>query len=109
MEIVYEKDKPGKDGIKYIIRGPNIDWGVITLEPNQNMSPHYHKEVEETFYIISGTFTFLIKDKKELEAPAGTAIRFEATESHGFKNKGKTPAKCVFIKHIYKPDDKVAC
>jgi mannose-6-phosphate isomerase-like protein (cupin superfamily) len=108
MQIVYEKDLPGKDGVAYLIRGPHIDWGVITLQPGANLKPHYHKEVEETFYIIEGTTTFVFKDK-EFDAPAGTALRLEPTETHGLKNKGKTVSKMVFIKDIYRPDDKVSC
>ena len=108
MEIVNEKDKASKDGVKYMIRGPHIDWGVITLEPNQVMAKHLHQEVEETFYIMTGTVTFLLQDK-EMDAPAGTALRMSPNEHHGLKNKTNTQAKLVFMKDIYRPNDKVAC
>jgi mannose-6-phosphate isomerase-like protein (cupin superfamily) len=110
MQIVKEVEQEAKGPVKYMIRGPNIDWGVITLAPGESMTPHFHQEVEETFYIIEGTTTIVVKDKnKEIEAPAGTAIRLEPTEQHGLKNAGKIPTKMVFIKHIYRPKDKVDC
>ena len=110
MQIVYEKEQATKGPVKYMIRGPNIDWGVITLAPGESMTPHFHKEVEETFYILEGVTTILVKDKnQEIEAPAGTAIRLEPTEQHGLKNKGSIHTKMVFIKHIYRPVDKVDC
>jgi quercetin dioxygenase-like cupin family protein len=108
MQVVNEKDITPKDGVAYLIRGPNIDWGVITLQPGQIHKPHLHNEVEETFYIIAGTTTFMLKDK-EFDAPTGTALRLEPKESHGLKNKGKEITKMVFIKHLYRPNDKVNC
>jgi mannose-6-phosphate isomerase-like protein (cupin superfamily) len=108
MQIVNEQEMPEKGGVRYIIRGPHIDWGVITLQPGQAMGPHLHNEVEETFYIMEGTTTFVLKDK-EYDAKAGTALRLEPTESHGLKNKGTTVTKMIFIKDIYRPDDKVNC
>jgi quercetin dioxygenase-like cupin family protein len=108
MQIVKESEQAAKGPVKYMIRGPNIDWGVITLAPGEAMSAHFHNEVEETFYILEGTTTFFLKDK-DIDAPAGTAIRLEATESHGLKNNGTTATKMVFIKNIYRPNDKVDC
>ncbi|GAJ06057.1 unnamed protein product, partial [marine sediment metagenome] len=30
-------------GVKYIIRGPRIDWGIILLKPGQTMGVHGHR------------------------------------------------------------------
>lgn len=110
MQIVKESEQIAKGPVKYMIRGPYIDWGVITLAPGESMAPHFHKEVEETFYIIEGVTTIIVKDKnQEIAAPAGTAIRLEPTEQHGLKNTGSIPTKMVFIKNIYRPTDKVDC
>jgi mannose-6-phosphate isomerase-like protein (cupin superfamily) len=108
MQIVNEKEIQAKDGVKYLIRGPNIDWGVITLKPGEKLSPHLHNEVEETFFVLEGTTTFILKEK-ELDGSAGMGIRLEPKESHGLKNKGTVPTRMVFIKHIYRPNDKINC
>ena len=54
MELVREEDKAyrfGDWGIKYLFRGPRIDWGVFYLKPGTNLGAHYHNQVEETFFI----------------------------------------------------------
>ena len=57
MEIVREQDQAyrgGKSGVKYLVRGPNIDWGVILFAPGDELGRHLHREVEETFYFVEG-------------------------------------------------------
>ena len=108
MQIIKENEMEDKGGVRYMIRGPQIDWGLITLKPGDLKPAHLHNEVDETFYIIEGTTTFILEDQ-ELDALAGTAVRLEAKESHGLKNNGKTVTKMIFIKESYKPNDKVNC
>ncbi len=108
MKIVKEQEQKNDGGVVYMIRGPQIDWGTITLQPGEEKGAHYHNELAETFYIMEGTTTFVLADQ-ELDVPAGTAIRLTATESHGLKNKGEVATKMVFIKEEYKPEDKVNC
>ena len=108
MQFVTEADMPAKGPVKYLIRGPHIDWGVITLAPGESMGGHFHQEVEETFYILEGTTTITVNGK-EVVCPKGSALRLDATEKHALKNAGTIPTKMVFIKHIYRPTDKVDC
>ncbi|QEE15170.1 cupin domain-containing protein [Promethearchaeum syntrophicum] len=108
MKIIFEDKLIDDNGVKYMNRGPDIDWGLITLQPGQEKPPHYHEKMGETFYITEGTMTFVLKDK-EFNAPKGTAIRLEAFETHGLKNKTDSQAKLLFIKERYLPKDKVNC
>jgi mannose-6-phosphate isomerase-like protein (cupin superfamily) len=108
MKIVNETEQTNSGGVVYMLRGPQIDWGTITLQPGDEKGAHLHNEVDETFYITEGTTTFILGDG-EVDVPAGTAIRLEAKESHGLKNKGQSVTKMVFIKESYKPEDKVNC
>ena len=109
MRIIYEKDQEGKGGVKYMIRGPQIDWGVIELAAGEEKPPHYHEHLAETFYVMQGTMTFVLADH-EIDLPAGTAIRLIEKESHGLKNKSRaTPSKVIFIKEQYLPSDKINC
>ena len=35
-------------GVKYLFRGPHIDWGVLKMKPGDTLGHHYHDRVEET-------------------------------------------------------------
>ncbi|MGD2176081.1 MAG: cupin domain-containing protein [Candidatus Brocadiaceae bacterium] len=94
-------------GPKYLFRGPRIDWGLIRFLPGEELGAHYHNEVEETFYFTSGRGT-LIADGLEYDIGPGDAFRMEPGEIHNVVNTGQDPLDGVFIKHTYKPDDKVS-
>ena len=111
MEKVRESEKEyrnGDWGVKYLMRGPKIDWGVILLKPGQRMGGHYHDKVEETFYVLEGEATFYVDDKPHYLA-AGDAVRLQAPERHDVFNESNQPLKMVFIKCPYLPKDKVSC
>jgi len=96
----------GDSGVKYLFRGPHLDWGVILLLPGQSLGGHYHNQVEETFYVLEGKASFLVNDVRHALVP-GDAIRLESTERHSVANGGDEPLKLVFIKYPYLPKDKV--
>lgn len=109
MQRVKESEQEfrgGNSGVKYLFRGPKIDWGVILLLPGQRLGGHFHNEVEETFYVLDGQATFYVNDVKHLLV-AGDAVRLEAPERHDVVNDGDQPLKMVFIKCPYLPKDKV--
>ncbi len=108
MKIIHEKDQPNQGGVQYMNRGPDIDWGLITLQPNEEKPAHYHESMGETFYVIQGIMTFILKNE-EVSIPAGSAIRLEAKETHGLKNETQAIAKLIFVKEKYLPQDKVDC
>jgi len=96
----------GDSGVKYMLRGPNLDWGVIRLKPGESMAGHYHNETEETFYLKAGSATF-VSGGEEMAVGAGEVLRFEPGEDHGIRNDSDAVVDIVFIKYPYKPDDKV--
>jgi mannose-6-phosphate isomerase-like protein (cupin superfamily) len=109
MQRVRESEcayRGGDSGVKYLFRGPKIDWGVILLLPGQTLGRHYHEEVEETFYVLQGKATFVVNDQ-ELPAEEGDAFRMEPTDRHDIRNESDQPLKLVFIKCPYLPKDKV--
>jgi mannose-6-phosphate isomerase-like protein (cupin superfamily) len=111
MERVRESEKEyrSKDsGVKYLLRGPKVDWGVILLKPGQSLGGHYHDKVEETFYILEGEATFYVDDTPH-HLVAGDAVRLQAPERHDVFNEGDEPLKMLFIKCPYLPEDKVSC
>jgi mannose-6-phosphate isomerase-like protein (cupin superfamily) len=96
----------GESGPKYLFRGPRIDWGLIRFLPGEELGPHLHEEVEETFYFHTGTGTFVV-DGLEYDIEPGDAFRVEPGEAHNVVNTGAVTLDGVFIKHTYRPDDKV--
>jgi mannose-6-phosphate isomerase-like protein (cupin superfamily) len=109
MQRVSESEcayRGGNSGVKYLLRGPKIDWGIILLLPGQKLGGHYHNEVEETFYVMAGRGTFVVNGT-ELVAVAGDALRMESADRHDVRNDGDEPLKLVFIKCPYLPQDKV--
>ena len=73
MQRVNERDgefRGGDWGVKYFMRGPKIDWGLILLKPGQVMGEHGHREVEETFYCLEGAPTMIVDGKDVQENPA---------------------------------------
>jgi quercetin dioxygenase-like cupin family protein len=109
MQRVTESEQEyrgGKSGVKYLFRGPKLDWGVILLLPGERLGEHFHNEVEETFYVLEGQIACYANGVRHALA-AGDAVRFEAPEHHDMANESERPARMVFIKHPYMPKDKV--
>ena len=100
--------RSGDSGVKYLMRGPSIDWGVIRLKPGEYMAEksHGHNFIDETFYFVEGDGVMIIDDK-EIEALEGSAFLVEPKEMHNIRNDSDTSIKIVFIKGEYKPEDKI--
>ena len=110
MDIVREQDQPyrgGSSGVKYLFRGPRIDWGVILFAPGEQLGRHVHHEVEETFYFVEGGGGRFIVDGTEHAITVGAAFRIEPGEVHNIVNDTDAPLKAVFIKSAYLPKDKI--
>lgn len=111
MQRVNEREcayRGGASGVKYLLRGPRIDWGVILLLPGEQLGGHYHNEVEETFYVLQGQGRFIVNDEPYAVAE-GDVLRMEPTDRHDIVNDSQAPLKMVFIKCPYLPKDKVDC
>ena len=59
----------------------------ITIPPGKSSTPHYHKETEETYLILSGLASMVI-DKEQLELEVGEAVLIEPMEIHQISNQG---------------------
>lgn len=113
MKEVHENEfkyRGGDSGVKYLMRGPNIDWGVILLKPGESMEKkpqgHGHNIIDETFYFMEGNGVMIVNGK-EYKAPQGSVFLIEPKEMHNVKNDSKKPLKVAFIKSKYLPDDKI--
>lgn len=109
MEKVNEHDcefRFGDHGPKYFLRGPNLEWGVIVFRPGQELGPHKHAEVEETFYFEAGTPKMIVDGAEHRVAP-GDVFRLEPGEAHNIVNDVDGDTRVIFIKCPYRPEDKI--
>lgn len=109
MEHVNEADcefRHGDHGPKYLMRGPHIDWGIIVFHPGQELGPHCHEQVEETFYFLEGAPMIRIDDARIRVTP-GDVFRIEPGECHDIINDSDAATRMVFMKTPYLPEDKV--
>jgi mannose-6-phosphate isomerase-like protein (cupin superfamily) len=111
MERANEFDlsyRDGDHGVKYLFRGPVIDWGVLRFLPEQELGRHYHERVEETFYFTKGAPKMLVGGS-EIRIRPGDAVRLEPGEVHNIVNDTSEPIEAVFMKTPHEPSDKVKC
>ena len=111
MEMVREEEKTfrnGDWGIKYLFRGPRLDWGIVFLKPGTSMGAHYHEEVEETFLILEGQGALKVNGS-EIPVAQGMAFRLEPGEKHDLRAAEHSHLRGIFIKVPYLPDDKINC
>ncbi len=99
--------RDGDSGVKYLMRGPRIDWGIILVKPGQALGGHFHEQVEETFYFVEGRGVIVVNGQEHPATP-GDVYRLDPQDRHDIRNDGDTPLKMIFIKCPYAPDDKVS-
>ena len=98
--------RDGDSGVKYLFRGPKIDWGVLRFLPGQELGQHKHERIEETFYFVRGTPRVVVNGEAH-RVKEGDAFRMEVGDAHNIINDTDGPIDAVFIKSAYDPDDKV--
>ncbi len=99
----------GDSGAKYMMQGPNIEWGLVRMKPGQSSKDygrHIHRVVEETFFFLEGTPKFVINGVEHRVKP-GDAFRIEAGEKHDLVNDTEEDCVAVFMKFPYLPDDRI--
>lgn len=109
MERTNDKERSwrgGQSGVKYLGRGPKVDWGLVKFLAGETLGAHYHRAVEETFYFPDAA-PLMVIDGQEMRVTPGDAFRLEPGETHNIINDTNGPVTAVFIKCPFDPDDKV--
>lgn len=65
-----------------------------TLPPGAAVTPHYHLELEEIYYLIEGQGLMTVGDE-EREVQAGDAIYVPCGARHTLKNTGTEPLRLL--------------
>lgn len=78
----------GGDRIEVLYESEGLAVARFTVPPGfAGPHPHRHLDVDEGFYVLSGTLTLLIGEE-EVDAPAGTFAMATRGTRHSFSNKG---------------------
>jgi len=67
------------------------------VPPGLGVPPHTHEREDEVMTVLEGEFEIML-DGQTQKATAGTVAYFPRHVAHGFRNRGKTPARnLVFV------------
>ena len=69
---------------------------IVELSPGAQSNAHFHKEREETYFILDGQGKALIAGN-EIEIQAGDCLFAEPNESHQFIGEGKVPLRYLVL------------
>ncbi|NUR04729.1 MAG: cupin domain-containing protein [Streptomyces sp.] len=69
--------------------------GVLTLQPGEVVTEHYHPYSEEFLYLVSGELLAKI-DGEPVPLAAGEALHLKINVRHRLENHGTEPAFMVF-------------
>ncbi|MFE6165491.1 cupin domain-containing protein [Streptomyces sp. NPDC056486] len=69
--------------------------GVLTLEPGEVVTEHYHPYSEEFLYLVRGAITALV-DGEPVPLAANDALHLPTAVRHRLENHGTEPAFMVF-------------
>lgn len=66
------------------------------LEPGQDVTPHFHRETEEVYYIIEGEGVMTVGSEKR-GVSAGDAILIPLNAIHSLENTGSASMRIVLV------------
>ncbi|WMX44578.1 cupin domain-containing protein [Streptomyces roseicoloratus] len=70
--------------------------GVMTLEPGDWVTEHYHPYSEEFLHVIDGTLEMTLDGRTTVPLGAGDSLLVPIGVRHRLVNTGDTPARCAF-------------
>jgi uncharacterized cupin superfamily protein len=85
--------------VSYVHEYPASGYALLEWEvPPGAASPpvHVHHRTEEGFYVLSGTYRFLV-DGKQVDGGPGAHVLVRAGQPHTFWNAGDVAARCLII------------
>jgi quercetin dioxygenase-like cupin family protein len=109
MFIVDEKDREyrnGDNGPKYLMKGPRMNFAIVQFMPGADFQAHYHKVMEEDFYVLEGEVTVVV-DNVPHTLTRGQLIHIEPGEVHYVINRSAKPVRMVSTLAPYREVDKV--
>ncbi|MBQ9438401.1 MAG: cupin domain-containing protein [Lachnospiraceae bacterium] len=109
MFIVHEDDFEYRfkdSGPKYLMKGPRMNFALVQFMPGQEFQAHYHRVMEENFYVLEGEIDIAV-DGKLNHLQKGQMLHVEPGEVHYLRNRYDAPVKMVAALAPYQESDKV--
>jgi mannose-6-phosphate isomerase-like protein (cupin superfamily) len=67
-----------------------------TLPPGHAVAPHRHREIEEIYYILSGTGVMTVGEQSR-QVSSGDAVYISRGQVHSLNNTGSEPIKLLLV------------
>jgi len=67
---------------------------IVELKPGEGPPPHLHRDREEFFYVLDGTFRMIVDGNESTIGP-GTLVFTPRNTVHSFSNIGTTPGRLL--------------
>ena len=95
----------GDHGPKYLEQGPRMNFGIVQLMPGNVVSPHVHRQMQESFFILQGSVTMYI-DGEKVDLVKGDYIHLEPGEAHKICNESDEILRMVVTAAPFVEGDK---
>ena len=96
-------DKPWGSVVTYALNQPS-SVRVITVQPGQETSVHYHRMRDETWVVLDPGLTVEIGDDV-VEAAKGEEFTIPAEQTHRIRCTGTAPGRILEIAYGYTSED----
>ena len=96
-------DKPWGKVVTYALNQPS-SVRVITVEPGQETSVHYHQMSDEKWVVLDAGLTVQIGNRT-VEASPGEEFIVSAETTHRLSNSGETRGRVLEIAYGYTTED----
>ena len=100
----------GDHGPKYLEQGPRMNFGIVMLQPGNTVSPHVHRVMQESFYILEGRVTIsVLRDGgawEDIRLAEGDYLHLEPGEAHRIRNESTEVLRMVVTAAPYAEGDK---
>ena len=96
-------DKPWGKVATYALNQPS-SVRVITVEPGQETSVHYHRMRDETWVVLDPSLMIQVGNR-EVDAQPGEEFMVPAEETHRIANRGSVRGRVLEIAYGYTTED----
>jgi quercetin dioxygenase-like cupin family protein len=80
---------------------PGFRIAELQISPTQQVPWHYHSNVHDTFYVLSGSIRIFLQDpKEEVRLAQGQTFAVPPKRPHLVTNAGDTPAVFLVLQGI---------
>ena len=87
-----------------------MNFGIVMLQPGNTVSPHVHRVMQESFYILEGRVTIsVLRDGgawEDIRLAKGDYLHLEPGEAHRIRNESTEVLRMVVTAAPYAEADK---